>query len=105
MTAITRVEHGFRLSAGPRGMQYMAVEICDTGPGLDEETRERMFSPLFSRAEGGHGMCLAIAQSIVTAHDGIVRADNRSGGGAKLVVLLPITSDDSQQRKNHHGND
>jgi two-component system nitrogen regulation sensor histidine kinase GlnL len=103
ITLVTRVEHGFRLSHGPRGAQYMAVEVRDNGPGLDDETRERMFSPLYSRSDGGHGMGLAIAQSVITAHGGLLRADNLPEGGAKLVVLLPIGTNEDIERSSRHG--
>lgn len=86
----TVMEHGFHVSLGPRRVRYIRVEIRDNGPGLDDETIKHMFEPLYSRTTGGHGMGLAVARSIVTAHGGSIVAENLQEGGASLRVLLPV---------------
>jgi len=71
-------------------VSFLTVSVSDNGPGLDDEALEHLFSPLFSRRPGGHGMGLAIACAIATAHGGRVHAANVPGGGAVFHVTLPL---------------
>jgi two-component system sensor histidine kinase KdpD len=78
----------------------LAVE--DEGPGVPAEDRERIFEPFFRNqaARGsdvpGHGLGLAISQSIVLAHGGRMDVCNRPGGGACFSVFLPVRERDYQ---------
>lgn len=86
----TRMEHAFYIERDTGRVQFLSVSISDNGPGLDEEALEHMFSPLFSRRPGGHGMGLAIAGAIAAAHEGRIRAANLPKGGAVFHVTLPV---------------
>lgn len=86
----TRMDHSFYVARESRRVQYLRVSIADNGPGLDSEALEHMFSPLFSRRQGGHGMGLAIAGAIAAAHEGRIRAANLPSGGAVFHVTLPV---------------
>ena len=87
----TRMEHSFYVDRESGRVSYLTVSISDNGPGLDDEALEHMFSPMFSRRPGGHGLGLAIAGAIAMAHDGRIRAANVAGGGAVFHVTLPLT--------------
>ncbi len=71
------------------------LEVADDGPGLSTEAAGRIFERFFradpsrSRAHGGAGLCLAIVQSIVSAHGGAVAVSGRSEGGACFTVRVP----------------
>lgn len=69
---------------------HLIVE--DTGPGMDAETRTRLFEPFFTtRAqEGGSGLGLAVVHSLVQEHGGTVWAESVAAGGSRFHVLLPI---------------
>ena len=56
------------------------VELCvaDTGPGLTDEMRERLFLPYFSTKQRGTGLGLAIAAKILQEHHGSIRAEKNS---------------------------
>jgi two-component system OmpR family sensor kinase len=77
------------------------VEVTDSGPGLDDEQRSRVFErfyradPSRSRLKGGAGLGLSIVNAIVTAHGGTVRAVSLPGQGASFSVHLPLSHDDS----------
>jgi two-component system nitrogen regulation sensor histidine kinase GlnL len=86
----TRMENRYYVETDSERLRYIAVEITDNGPGLDDETAQRMFSPFFSRTAGGHGMGLAVARSITTAHRGHISAFNAPEGGACFRVTLPV---------------
>lgn len=95
------VDHGsVRIAAvrHPRSGEWVADEIevtvSDTGPGIPEPERERIFErfyridPSRSRRTGGAGLGLAIAREIVTLYGGAVRVVD-SPGGATFEVRLP----------------
>jgi two-component system, LuxR family, sensor kinase FixL len=67
------------------------VTVHDTGPGLSANVHPRLFDPFFSTKTGGLGLGLVIVRSIVERHNGRVRAENHSLGGALFSVRLPAT--------------
>jgi two-component system, NtrC family, nitrogen regulation sensor histidine kinase NtrY len=72
------------------------LTIADTGSGLTDEMRERLFLPYFSTKQRGTGLGLAIAAKIVQEHKGTIRAEKNEPAGAKFIVeLRPATSLDS----------
>ena len=77
------------------GENQVILRVCDRGPGVSPELRERIFEPFYrlpgaSEREGGVGLGLALVRSIVTRHNGQVRCEARDGGGACFVVTLPV---------------
>ena len=73
---------------------HVVLSVCDRGPGVPPELRERIFEPFYrlpgaSEREGGVGLGLALVRSIVTRHHGQVVCEAREGGGACFVVKLP----------------
>jgi PAS domain S-box-containing protein len=78
-----------------RTRQTCAEAVCciveDSGPGIDAEHLPHLFDSFFTTKETGMGLGLPIAQSIIEAHHGHVRADNESElGGARFVFELPV---------------
>ncbi|HEY1994303.1 MAG TPA: ATP-binding protein [Edaphobacter sp.] len=70
--------------------------IADTGSGLTDEMRERLFLPYFSTKQRGTGLGLAIAAKIIQEHQGTIRAEKNEPAGAKFIVeLRPASSPDS----------
>jgi PAS domain S-box-containing protein len=78
-------------SGGALGRRAGTVEIIvqDTGPGVPHEDIDRIFTPFFSRKEGGTGLGLALVQKTVLALGGRVGVENREGGGACFSIRLP----------------
>jgi nitrogen fixation/metabolism regulation signal transduction histidine kinase len=71
----------------PSGM--VELTVSDTGSGLTDEMRERLFLPYFSTKQRGTGLGLAIAAKIVQEHDGTIRAEKNSPAGATFIIELP----------------
>ena len=67
------------------------LEVRDTGPGVPEELRERIFEPFVTsrQGRGGTGLGLAITRDIVIAHGGTIRALPNEGGGTVMRVEVP----------------
>ena len=87
-----------RLTPGPGGFASIAVE--DTGPGIPEALRDRVFEPFFStKGREGTGMGLAVAQSIVLDHGGAIRAVGRALGGTIFEVVLPLAEGDATAKR------
>ncbi|HEX30109.1 TPA: hypothetical protein ENG04_08520 [Candidatus Poribacteria bacterium] len=70
--------------------ETVVVEISDTGPGIPDEVKERIFNPFFTTKDTGTGLGLAIVHRIVEAHGGTISVRDRKGGGATFVLKLPI---------------
>ena len=64
------------------------LTIADTGSGLTDEMRERLFLPYFSTKQRGTGLGLAIAAKIIQEHQGTIRAEKNEPAGAKFIVEL-----------------
>jgi two-component system, NtrC family, nitrogen regulation sensor histidine kinase NtrY len=78
----------------PSGM--IELIVADTGSGLTDEMRERLFLPYFSTKQRGTGLGLAIAAKIIQEHHGTIRAEKNDPAGAKFIVeLRPASSVDS----------
>jgi PAS domain S-box-containing protein len=66
------------------------VAISDTGHGLTDEIRERLFLPFYSTKSRGTGLGLSIAAKIVQEHGGSLRAESNSPKGARFMLRLPL---------------
>jgi nitrogen fixation/metabolism regulation signal transduction histidine kinase len=66
------------------------VTVSDTGHGLTDEIRERLFLPFYSTKQRGTGLGLSIAAKIVQEHGGSLRAEANSPKGARFLLRLPL---------------
>jgi nitrogen fixation/metabolism regulation signal transduction histidine kinase len=67
----------------------VAIEMADTGPGLTEEQRTRLFTPYYTTKKGGTGLGLAIVQGIVSDHGGRIQVVSAPGQGTTFTLVLP----------------
>ena len=69
------------------------LTVADTGAGLTDEMRERLFLPYFSTKQRGTGLGLAIAAKIIQEHGGTIRAEKNEPAGAMFILeLRPATT-------------
>jgi two-component system, cell cycle sensor histidine kinase and response regulator CckA len=76
----------YKLAAG----DYVKITVEDTGLGIANEVRERVFEPFFSTKAPGRGMGLAAAAGIVRTHRGWIGIEHTSPKGTRFALLLPV---------------
>jgi nitrogen-specific signal transduction histidine kinase len=76
-----------------RGPAELVFTVADTGPGIPDELRERVFYPFFTTKQSGSGVGLAQAQKIVVGHGGRLELSSESGRGSTFRVRLPLISE------------
>ena len=70
-------------------LQLVIVEVSDTGTGIPEEIKSRLFEPYFSTKKEGTGLGLTIVRKIVSDHRGYIRVANNKPKGSKFIIELP----------------
>jgi two-component system sensor histidine kinase FlrB len=73
-----------------KGLDDVRISIKDHGPGMNEETRARLFEPFFSTKDRGTGLGMSITLGIITAHKGRIDVDSFPGKGTEFIILLPL---------------
>ncbi len=65
------------------------ISVTDSGPGLPESVRARLFEPFVTTKPNGLGVGLSVSRTIVEAHGGELRAEDAAGGGTVFHLTLP----------------
>lgn len=76
---VTRVDQG-----------HGHVEVCDRGPGISDEVREKIFAPFFTTKSSGTGLGLPIVKRLMEVQGGEVSLRPRDGGGTVAEIVLPV---------------
>ena len=71
-------------------LNIIRIEIADNGKGISDKNKTKLFEPYFTTKESGMGLGLAIVNSIISDHKGVIRAQNNKPVGTKFIIELPI---------------
>jgi two-component system cell cycle sensor histidine kinase/response regulator CckA len=80
----------FPLDWEPKANCYACLSVVDTGCGVDEATRERLFDPFFSTKFIGRGLGLAVVLGLVRVQDGAINVESKLGRGSVFRVFFPL---------------
>jgi len=87
------------ISSGPvlPGGNIVEIRVQDTGPGIPEQDRERIFQSFFTTRVRGTGLGLTIVQRVLKNHGGEVIMEHPETGGTRVLVRLPVKNGFSDQ--------
>jgi signal transduction histidine kinase len=69
---------------------FLELEVADTGSGIPEEIRDKIFDPLFTTRAKGIGLGLAVCKSIIERHQGNIEVESQLGKGTTFRIKLPL---------------
>jgi nitrogen fixation/metabolism regulation signal transduction histidine kinase len=98
-TAVKEIEISTALLASNEAVE---VTVADSGPGVTQEVKERLFLPYFSTKKRGTGLGLAIVSRIIEDHQGTIRVEENKPTGARFIIELPVAAHASSARAVHH---
>ncbi len=78
----------------------VVIRVRDTGPGIPESVRDKVFQPFFSTKEEGTGLGLSIATRIIEEHGGRLALESKENAGATFIITLPLKDDQHGQDPN-----
>jgi PAS domain S-box-containing protein len=93
------------ISARPRDGEMVEIKVSDSGPGIPEEYRQRIFErfvqvPGSPSRKRGSGLGLTYCRLAVEAHGGEIWVDDRPGGGSQFIFSLPISGQIKNETQN-----
>jgi PAS domain S-box-containing protein len=73
--------------------RYLVLEVTDTGSGMDDETKQRIFEPFYTTKFMGRGLGMSAVLGIITAHNGALQLISQPGLGATFKIYLPVSKE------------
>jgi Signal transduction histidine kinase len=67
----------------------VAIDLIDTGTGIDDETKEKLFDAFYSSKRGGSGLGLPTTRKIIEGHGGLIAMQSELGHGTQFTIVLP----------------
>lgn len=92
MNAVDAMPRGGSLAMGTRfdaALRMVEVAVSDTGQGMTEQVRNRIFQPFFTTKAGGTGLGLAISKRLIDEHGGTISVESLSGKGTRFLITIP----------------
>mgnify|MGYP000218160749 CR=1 FL=1 len=85
------------MDTAPACARCVFLEVSDTGCGMDEETKRRLFDPFFSTKFTGRGLGMSAVQGIVRGHNGAMFVESEPGKGTTVRILFPVMEADGDK--------
>jgi signal transduction histidine kinase len=77
----------------------LMVKFRDTGKGMSEETKGKIFTPFFSTKENGAGLGLGTVERIVQNHKGEIKVESYLGKGTTFTLIFPVKGGEKDEKK------
>ena len=89
-----RLRISLRAARGDGDVPYAEVQVADTGTGLSEDSRKRLFDPFYTTKEPGRGsgLGLAVSHGIVSEHSGTIAVRSALGEGTTFTLTFPLAN-------------
>ncbi|MBI4849479.1 MAG: PAS domain S-box protein [Nitrospirae bacterium] len=92
INAVEAMPEGGSIDAGLRLIQNkIEIRIKDSGCGIPEEIRRKIFLPFYTTKQKGFGLGLALVQKIIVSHGGAIEVESKEGDGTTFAIVLPET--------------
>jgi signal transduction histidine kinase/ActR/RegA family two-component response regulator len=92
LTLRTRACMGHEAQNGNEAASVVHLEVCDTGVGMDEETRRRCLDPFYTtKGERGTGLGLAMVYGMVERHSATIEIESELGKGTIARLIFPVS--------------
>ncbi len=81
------------VNAQTNDAEHVQITVEDTGVGISEENKAKLFTPLFTTKSKGQGFGLAVSKRIIEAQGGTINFESQVGKGTKFIIRLPIQTE------------
>ena len=89
--AVQAMPEGGKLTISTRERKgFLELDVTDTGGGIADENKGKIFEPLFTTRAKGIGLGLAVSKSIIDRHGGQIEAKSTAGKGTTFTIRLPL---------------
>ncbi len=85
-------ESAQQLCGVSRSRDYVCVDISDSGPGVPDNQKVKIFTPFYTTRAKGMGLGLSIVKGIIDAHHGCIVETGQPQHGARFQIVLPLKS-------------
>jgi PAS domain S-box-containing protein len=94
VNAVDAMPHGGKLTINcSRAGERLSLRFCDTGTGMEEEVRQKVFEPFYTtKGMQGTGLGLAVSYGIIERHEGLITVESKLGHGTTFVIDLPVAA-------------
>jgi two-component system nitrogen regulation sensor histidine kinase NtrY len=82
-----------------QAQERFQIEIADSGTGIPDSDKVKIFDPYYTTKQGGTGLGLAIVSSIISEHQGSIKILDNAPQGSRFIVEIPVAVKNSTQRK------
>jgi len=94
LNALQAMPNGGKLTIkATKKQEAVLITVQDTGTGISEENKPKIFQPLFSTKAKGQGFGLAVVKRLVEAHKGEITLESEAGKGTTFSILLPAAKE------------